>query len=92
MSLLFFVDNEFYHNNFFQLNFIDTITTAISLLHAFFYWNYYTKISKYCVRAIMTLIAVTFLHDYVNQNFYYFLYFWVIVTTVFESIRANLHE
>ncbi len=91
-SLVFFVDSEFYNKNFFELNLIDTIVTALSLVHAFFYWWDYKKVSKYCVRAIITLILVTFLHEYVNQNFYYFLYYWVIVTTVFESIRANCNE
>lgn len=90
--LVFLIDTQIYKHNFLKFDFIDTIITGISLVHAFFYWWDYKKISKYCVRAIIVIVILTFFSFYIVKDLYYFLYFWIIVTTIFETIRVNWNE
>lgn len=90
VCLLFFKDREFYTEHYFKLELIDTALTAFALLHALFFFEVYSKISKNCVRAIIAIVGLTFFYPYINQDFYYFLYFYIIVQTIFSSINANL--
>jgi len=90
--LLFLIDNPAYRSNYYFINFIDTVVTAASLLHALFYWSSYRKISKYCVRAVIAITILQISDGYIKQNFYYYLYFFIITTTIIESIRVNLRK
>ena len=90
--LVFFVDSPMYKEHYYSYDFIDTIIAGLSLIHAFYFWNSYTKISKYCTRGIIAITILTFLYPYLRPDFYYFLYFYIIVTIICESIRANLNE
>jgi hypothetical protein len=92
LCLVFLIDNDVYKSYYYTLEKIDTIFVSVSFIHAFFYWNDYKKIEKYSVRAIITLVVVTFFYPYINKDFYYFLYFFVFVSTILESIRANINE
>ena len=90
--LLFFVDTEFYHNNYFKFDLIDTIIVSLSFIHAFFYWKLYPIFSKNSVRAIIAIVVITFIYPYINKDFYYFLYFWVMITAIFETLRSYIYE
>lgn len=90
VCLLFFKGHTFYKTEFFDLDFIDTIVAGISFVHAFFYFNYYSKIAKFCIQAMIAIILLTFIYPFINQDFYYFLYFFIIVNAVLASINANL--
>ena len=90
VCLLFFKGHTFYKTEFFKLEIIDTAVTALALLHSLFNFELYSKISKNCVRAIIAIVLLTFIYPYINQDFYYFLYFFIIVQTVILSINANL--
>lgn len=92
VCLLFFKDHSFYTSHYFKLEIIDTIITALSLLHALFNFEHYSKISKNCIRAIIAIVLLTLIYPFINQDFYYFLYFFIIVETVLASINANLNE
>jgi len=88
--LLFLIDSPNYRSNYYYYNLADTILTAASLLHALFYWRFYKKIAKYCVRAVIAITMLQLSDGYIKQNFYYYLYFFIITTTIIESIRVNL--
>lgn len=90
VCLLFFKNEPFYTEHYFKLELIDTSVTAFALIHALFNFEHYSKISKNCVRAIIAIVLLTFIYPYINQDFYYFLYFFIIVQTVILSINANL--
>lgn len=90
--LVFFVDTEFYHKNYFKFDLIDTIIVSLSFIHAFFFWNDYKIFSKNSVRAIIAIVVITAIYPYINPDFYYFLYFWVIITAIFETLRSYLYE
>ena len=90
VCLLFFKNEPFYTEHYFKLEIIDTVVTAIALIHALFNFENYSKISKNCVRAIIAIVGLTFIYPYINQDFYYFLYFFIIVNAVLASINANL--
>ena len=92
VCLLFFKNDAFYTEHYFKLEIIDTVVTAFALLHALFNFEKYSKISKNCIRAIIAIVGLTFFYPYINQDFYYFLYFFIIVQTVLLSINANLNE
>lgn len=89
--LVFFVDSKFYNEHYFKFDLIDTIVVSLSFVHAFFFWNDYKLFSKNSVRAIMAIVGITLIYPFINPDFYYFLYFWVIVTTIFETLRSYLY-
>ena len=92
VCLLFFKGHTFYKTEFFDLDFIDTVVAAASFLHTLFNFEHYSKISKNCIRAIIAIVLLTLIYPFINQDFYYFLYFFIIDETVLASINANLNE
>ena len=96
VCLIFFIDLEEYRDLFYFLDRIDTIIVAASLLHAWFYWPNYSKISKYFTRAIMALVMIRIIYNPSAgdsprlERLYYFAYFFIILQTILESIRVNL--
>lgn len=90
IALIFLVDANFYSNFFFYADNIDTILVAICLLHAFFYWFEYSKITKICIFAIMATLMLTFFEPFITQDFYYYAYYLIFTTTVSLSIFFNL--
>ena len=87
---LVFIDNELYAKYYFQLNRIETGVTAFALIHSGVYWEFYKKISKYCVRAIIGIVLLQVVREFCDPDFYYFAYFFIILQTILESIRVNL--
>ena len=87
---LVFIDNELYAQYYFYINRIETYITGFALLHSGIYWEFYKKISKYCVRAIIGIVLLQVVREYCDPDFYYFAYFFIILQTILESIRVNL--
>lgn len=92
ICLVFLIKNTAYTSRFYELDNIDSVIVGVSCIHAFFYWFDYKKISKYCLRAVIFIIILTFFEPYINYDFYNFLYFFVVTMTVLYSINANIYE
>lgn len=80
--VLFFVKTEFYVNNFVILDTIDTVLVGFCGSHFVFFHFLYTRISKIYLSCIYSIIILNFLYIYLTDEFYYFMYYSVILTYI----------
>lgn len=76
----------FYKENYYRFDLIDTVLVGISFIHFFFCNKIYTTVQMHYIFCILAIIFITILYPYLNENIYYFLYIFIISTTIITSV------
>ena len=85
---------DFYYDNYYCLNLIDTIIVSLSLLHYFFCYKNYLKVAKNCIKGMLAIIFLQKIYYdlQLSDYTYYFFYIFVVVMIVIKSIYDNLNN
>jgi len=78
---LFLKNTQFYSDNYFTFDLIDTFLCAISLLHYFFLP---TRDNIYLIRCIIAIIFLNSVYELLNEQLYFFLYLLIITSQIFD--------
>lgn len=83
---VFWRNASFYIQHIEFFDYIDTLLVSFSLIHFFFYYEYYGSKSKNCLLCIASIIVLTLVYDWIIDALYYFLYFLILTITAYKSI------
>jgi len=78
---LFLKDSQFYNENYFTFDLIDTFMCAIALLHYFFCP---IKNNVYLIRCIIAIIFLNSIYELLNEQLYFSLYLLIITSQIFD--------
>ncbi len=90
LCVLFFTECEFYKENFFILDLIDTIIVSFSILHFVFMYAKYPKHIRILFFGIVLIICLNLCYFTINKNAYYFLYFCFIFMAILNLLWKKI--
>jgi len=88
------IKTNWYRDNYFYVNCIDTLIFSISIIHAFFKAKNYLKVTRNCLKGMISIVVLQkAYYDFELSDYtYYFFYIFVMVMIVLKSIYDNLNN